>query len=144
MGYTVNERCSKVIELLKGRTLPSAVNIVNEFIRAEVNHDFTIRKTNRWQDPLITAKKGGNSIDLAVLKMYLLIQSGVDEKLLSIGLHMDYGVLLYESPYKRFFFSRNKMATWMADIKQPHTQLLQGSGFFITEELSWNDIKLLL
>jgi hypothetical protein len=138
----VNERCLKVIDLLRGRTLSSAINIVNEFIRSEVNHDFTTRKTKRWQPPLLTAQNGGNSIDLAVLKMYLLIQSGVDENLLSIGLHMDYGVLLYKSPHARFFFSRSKMVTWIADIIPPYTRLLQGSDFYITEEYTWKDINL--
>lgn len=115
----------EIIEQAKANSLSKAVLLVNNFVN---NLPYIAPpdewKFNRWRSPELTLKEGGNCLDKAALKMWIMVEAGFDKELFGIGTVPKHAFLIYKAGYKKWCFSKPITKEWIADINYPHIRLL--------------------
>lgn len=140
----MNEYTS-TIEAARGRTLAKGVAIVSEFVNRLVKYvpPDAEWNFNRWSAPERTLVKGGNCLDLAVLKMDMLIRAGFSKDDIFIARTNDHAVLLFMYPARRWCFSKPVKSEWIADINPPYFYKLKKSKLVLKDEspFNWNEVQ---
>lgn len=135
----------QVIDSIKGLTLAKGVACVNEWVNRNVKYTPPDDgwNFNRWSSPERTLEKGGNCLDLAVLKMSMLIAAGFSVDDVFISRAEKHAVLTFNYPTRRWCWSKPELVTWVADNNPPYFYQLRKSKLILRHEppFRWDEVQ---
>lgn len=129
---------------LRGRSVAQKAASINEWVNRTIQWIPPDKEWNfnRWKSPQLTMEHGkGNCLDMAVLKLWLMLQCDVSEDIMGIGKLPGHAVMVFKYPHRKYCFSKPVIKDWILDNNPPFYYRKETANLTFNEPpIPWSEV----